>query len=361
MCVSEKTNPSIAASTPSKDSEATIARKSGWFSIKYFHENKVRYVFADWSSHGIVWGNTVFFVLLHFYFVHAIYQLFAEKLWYTWIFVYWYGWTAGLGVTVGAHRLWSHRTYQAKLPLRIFLGVLNTMAGQNDLYTWVRDHRLHHKFTETDADPHNSRRGAFFAHVGWLLTRKHPDILIKGKTISNDDILSDPVIYYQRKYYIPLYLIFRLALPIYVPICFWNETVTNAISSVFAQYITSLHVTWFVNSAAHIFGDRPYNSKIQPRENFWVNATALGEGFHNYHHTFPWDYAISEDGWKYYDPARKFIDFMAFIGQAYNLKKASPELVNKLKAKEEADNANNNAIDWYAGENHPYHEPHGFC
>lgn len=65
----------------------------------------------------------------------------------------------GQGITAGAHRLWAHRTYKAKLPLRILLCIFQTMAFQNHIYEWVRDHRVHHKFTDTDADPHNARRG----------------------------------------------------------------------------------------------------------------------------------------------------------------------------------------------------------
>jgi stearoyl-CoA desaturase (delta-9 desaturase) len=99
-----------------------------------------------------------------------------------------------------------------------------TSAGENDIYTWSRDHRLHHKFTETDADPHNSRRGGFFAHVGWLLTRKHPDVIIKGKTIDNSDLMSDPVVRYNRKYYIIMYLFFRVYLSIMIPHWLLDET-----------------------------------------------------------------------------------------------------------------------------------------
>lgn len=242
--------------------------------------------------------------------------------------------------------------------------------------TWVRDHRLHHKYTETDADPHNSRRGAFFSHVGWLLTKKHPDVLVKGRTISNADILADPVIYYQKKYYLPLYLFFRLAFPIWILMHFFQITFGLACIGVFSMYITSLHITWFVNSAAHIFGDRPYNGKIQPRENPFVNWITLGEGFHNFHHTFPWDYGIAELGWEFYDPAKNFIELMAFLGLATNLKKASPELVRRTRERmgtSQGMSNNNDALKAKSSKvlqshrdsmfyvlDHPYNEPHPY-
>lgn len=79
---------------------------------------------------------------------------------------------------MGAHRLWSHRSYKAKKALRLVLLLLHTSVGQNCLWVWVRDHRQHHKFSDTDADPHNANRGFFFSHIGWLMSRKHPKVII---------------------------------------------------------------------------------------------------------------------------------------------------------------------------------------
>ena len=96
--------------------------------------------------------------------------------------------------------------------------------------------------------------------------------------------------------------------------------------------MTALHSTWFVNSTAHMFGDRPYNKKIEPRENYWVSYGAFGEGYHNYHHSFPQDYSTSELGGKL-NLTKRFIDFMALLGLAYNLRKASRDVVHKRKLK----------------------------
>lgn len=104
-----------------------------------------------------------------------------------------------MGITAGAHRLWAHRTYEAKLPLRILLMIMQTTALQNDIHEWTRDHRVHHKFTETDADPHNAKRGFFFSHIGWLMVRKHKDVLIKGKTVDLSDLEADPVVMFQKR------------------------------------------------------------------------------------------------------------------------------------------------------------------
>lgn len=96
--------------------------------------------------------------------------------------------------------MWSHKAYKARLPLRIFLMILQTIAFQNSIYEWARDHRVHHKFTDTDADPHNASRGFFFSHMGWLLIRKHPEVKAKGKLIDMSDLEKDPVVMFQKKW-----------------------------------------------------------------------------------------------------------------------------------------------------------------
>lgn len=110
------------------------------------------------------------------------------------------GWGAAVGVTAGAHRLWAHRTYKATWQLRVLLMIMQTICFQNHVYEWVRDHRVHHKYTDTDADPHNSSRGFFFSHVGWLLVKKHKDVKLKGRSVDMSDLETDPIVMFQKKY-----------------------------------------------------------------------------------------------------------------------------------------------------------------
>lgn len=106
----------------------------------------------------------------------------------------------GIGVTAGVHRLWAHRTYKAKTPLRIILALCYYSAGQNRIFNWTRDHRVHHKYTDTVADPHDTNRGFWFSHVGWLTLKKRPDVRKKGKGIDMSDIINDPVVRFFDKY-----------------------------------------------------------------------------------------------------------------------------------------------------------------
>ncbi|XP_013793869.2 acyl-CoA desaturase-like, partial [Limulus polyphemus] len=110
-----------------------------------------------------------------------------------------------------------------------------------------------------------------------------------------------------------------------IPVWFWRERVWFAfLTNGILRYVVTLHFTWLVNSAAHYWGNRPYNRFMNARENKHVAFWALGEGFHNYHHTFPYDYSTSEYGWKL-NISTMFIDFMAMLGQAYDMKTVSAE------------------------------------
>lgn len=193
----------------------------------------------------------------------------------------------GLGITGGAHRLWSHRSYKAKWPLRVILMIFNTLAfqvnifpanfpdppiycnylifefsfSQNSIWEWSRDHRVHHKFSETDADPHNAKNGIFFSHIGWLLVKKHPDVIEKGKTISLADLDKDWVVAFQRKYYLILMPLICFIIPTVIPVYCWGETWSNSwfVATLF-RYCWTLNITWLVNSVAHFYGSKPYDA-----------------------------------------------------------------------------------------------------
>lgn len=274
----------------------------------------------------LVWRNIVAMLVLH---TGAIYGLtlipsakVATLAWTVVCFL-----ISALGVTAGAHRLWSHRAYKATTPLRVFLALGNSMAFQNDIYEWSRDHRVHHKYSETDADPHNAMRGFFFAHVGWLLVRKHPDVIEKGKKLELSDLKNDEIVMFQRRYYKTSVVLLCFMLPTLVPWYFWGESMSVAyFVPCLLRYAIVLNATWLVNSAAHMWGNRPYDQNINPRENRFVALAAVGEGFHNYHHTFPFDYRTSEFGLKL-NFTTAFIDLMCYLGLARDPKKVSKELI----------------------------------
>jgi len=277
----------------------------------------------------VVWRNVILFVYLHVSALYGLYLMVFAAQWKTALFALLLHMYGGLGITAGAHRLWAHKSYKAKWPLRFFLMLCNCLAFENDIYEWSRDHRVHHKFSETDADPHNAKRGFFFSHMGWLLVRKHPEVRDKGGKVDMADIGADPIVKFQRKYYIPLVFTMCFMLPSLIPHYLWNETMPIAFYvCAMLRYTVTLHSTWLVNSAAHMWGIHPYDKNINPAENKWVAGFAAGEGWHNYHHTFPYDYKTSEMGYKL-NITTMFIDLWHKMGLVYDRKTVPVELIRR--------------------------------
>ena len=240
-----------------------------------------------------------------------------------------WGIAGGLGVTAGAHRLWAHRAYSARLPLRVLLMIMFTVSGQNDIYQWVRDHRLHHRHSETDADPHNASRGFFFAHCGWLMVRKHPQVRRQGAKLDLSDLLADPVVAFQRRWFLPMVITWSFAVPSLIPWLGWGESLPTAFLISVFRLVLSLHCTWLVNSAAHIWGMHPYDEHVSPAENLGVAIAALGEGWHNYHHVFPWDYRAAELPGYGANLTTAFIDLCAHLGWAWGRKTVARDIIKR--------------------------------
>ena len=251
--------------------------------------------------------------------------------WPTWLWFFCMYVCSALGVTAGAHRLWTHRSYKAKWPLEVLLMCFNSISMQMSILEWSHDHRVHHKYSETDADPHNAKRGFFFAHMGWLMLHVHPEVNRRKKETDMSDLLNNRIVMFQDRHYAAMCIFFSILVPTLVPWYFWGENVYVAFFVAFAlRYALTLHQTWLVNSAAHMWGGRPYDKTINPSENAAVCFIAIGEGFHNYHHTFPYDYSTSEWGPKF-NITTAFIDLFGALGLAYDRKQASRDTIDGIR------------------------------
>nr|XP_003703934.2 PREDICTED: acyl-CoA Delta(11) desaturase isoform X1 [Megachile rotundata] len=278
----------------------------------------------------ITWPDLIAQIFIHAGCVYGLYLIFVEAKLLTTVWAFVIVYTSGFGVTAGAHRLWSHRAYKAKWPLRLLLVFLFTITGQRHVYAWALDHRVHHKYSETDADPHNVKRGFLFAHVGWLFITPHPDVITKRKAVDMSDLEADPIVMWQKRLYIPLFVLLTIVFPVAVPCYFWSESLWISFWVNFNfRFCVTLNIAFFVNSVAHMWGQRPYDKYISPVENVAVSIAALGEGWHNFHHVFPWDYKTGELGNYSLNITTAFIDFFAWIGWAYDCKYVSPAMVRR--------------------------------
>ena len=293
----------------------------------HHHHHKINEAIAaasPWTQRDVNWSSVCYQVFIHAGALVGA-SCVPSAAWPTLAWAFALLFLSELGITGGVHRLWSHRSYTAALPFRIFLALCAQVANQGSIYHWVRDHRVHHLCSETEADPHNASQGFFFAHIGWLLVKKTGAVHAKGRTVDMSDIDADPVAYLDKILFPWSNLLMCFVAAPAVAVYGWGESMyTACMVCGFLRYCLGLHHTWAVNSFAHLFGDHPYDANINPAENWFVSILANGEGWHNYHHAYPYDYSASEHGWTVqYNPTTFVIDMAANLGMVSNRKKAT--------------------------------------
>lgn len=206
-------------------------------------------------------------------------------------------------VSGGYHRLFTHASYEAHWTLRLFYAIFGAASVEGSVLKWAAMHRKHHQATDTPDDPHNIKQGFLWAHVGWVILTD-PSKNIEGNV---DDLKRDPILRNQDRFYaiwmvvagalMPLGLGYLLGDP-------WGGLVIGG----FLRIIVFHHITWCINSAAHTFGTKPYLKETTARDSIIMALLTMGEGYHNFHHAFAFDYRNGVR-WNAFDPT-KWIVFM---------------------------------------------------
>jgi stearoyl-CoA desaturase (delta-9 desaturase) len=232
---------------------------------------------------------------------------------------------SAIGITAGPHRLWAHKSYQAQTPLRVLLMLMYTIAFQGSIFHWARDHRTHHRHVDGEKDPHDASQGLFYSHVGCYLLKKDPKVIAAGKEIDVSDLERDWVVMWQKRVYGWFGPLMCYVMPAVVAYYGWGERFwTGFLLAGVTRYTLVLNGTWCINSLTHKYGERPYDGKELASENWITAILTMGEGWHNWHHTFAHDYATSEMGaLQQFNPTKVFIDFFALFGLAYGRKRAT--------------------------------------
>jgi len=228
------------------------------------------------------WGTIVFMVAIHILSLVAI----QPKFWSlpavtSLLFFYWV--TACLGVTLGYHRLLSHRSFIVPRWLERFFATCGAISCQHGPIDWVGLHRHHHSFSDTEVDHHNSKKGFWWSHMGWMF--KDVEAL-KAVPKLSADLIKDPYYRFLNKYF--LFLQIPIGLSLYAigqklgvggwALVLWGIPL---------RLVVVYHITWLVNSATHCWGNAPFESGDSSKNNAWVAALTFGEGWHNNHHAFP--------------------------------------------------------------------------
>jgi stearoyl-CoA desaturase (Delta-9 desaturase) len=235
----------------------------------------------------------------------------------------------GLGITVGFHRLLTHRSFQAPKPLEYAFAVLGSMAVQGPVMAWVADHRKHHAHADEEGDPHSPHvghgegvgavfRGLWHAHAGWLLSTQ-------GQASARRyarDLYDDPGMRKINRRF-PVLVLLSLAIPALAGWALSGGTLAGAATGLLWGGLVRIflvhHVTWSVNSACHLWGLRPYASDDQSRDNVVFGVLALGEGWHNTHHAFPTSARHGLRWWQI-DVSYYVIRALAWVGLAWDVR-----------------------------------------
>ena len=222
-----------------------------------------------------------------------------------------------LAITCGYHRLFSHASYQAHPALKAFYLLFGAMALQNSALVWSAGHRIHHRFIDDrDRDPYCARRGFWFSHIGWML-RNYPSGEPDFKTVR--ELQNDPLVAFQHRFYFPIAIGMNIVVPIVLGLIFGDVIGAFLLVGVL-RLVLSHHLTFCINSLAHIVGTRPYTTENTARDNGIVALLTFGEGYHNFHHMFAHDYRNGVRWWQW-DPSKWLIKALAWIGLAKNLKR----------------------------------------
>ncbi len=229
------------------------------------------------AAHPLAWFNLGFIAAVH---IAALSGFFA----FSWRAValaavlFWL--TASLGIGLGFHRLLTHQGFETSRGVRNFLTLCGTLAVQGGPIAWVAGHRMHHAHSDKELDPHNAREGFWWAHVGWILRRDPRLGKFENYRHFAKDLVDDPYVLFLDRHYVWLQVALGFLL------LAWGGW-TLVVWGVFVRLVVTWHCTWFVNSAAHKFGYRTYDSRDESRNCWWVALLSFGEGWHNNHHAFP--------------------------------------------------------------------------
>lgn len=229
---------------------------------------------------------------------------------------------SGLAITGGYHRLYSHRCYRVSPIIDWVMVFFGTLATQGSIIRWSFDHRLHHAFVDTDRDPYSINKGFWYAHFLWLLEEP---LAIDKKVVS--DLYANPLIAWQHRFYLPLVIGVNTLVFFFFG---WllNDYMGSFFLILWGRMFALHHSTWFINSLAHTWGDKPFSQEQSAVNNYIICFLTFGEGYHNYHHTFANDYR-NGIRWYHFDPTKWLIFALSKIKCASHLKKIDAAVINK--------------------------------
>ncbi len=233
-------------------------------------------------------------------------------------------------ISVGYHRLFAHRAFEAHPALRLFLLAFGAASFQTSAREWASKHRRHHSRVDSDLDPYDARRGFWYSHVGWVLRKDNPAIPMTPVR----DLDADPLVRWQERYSFLIGGLVGFALPLLLGFA-CGDPWGGLIFGGFGRLIVVYQATFSINSLAHMLGSQPYSDRDSSRDSFVTALVSMGEGYHNFHHTFPRDYRNGVLPHQF-DPSKWSVRVMAALGITRNLKRTPAPVILRARLHMEA-------------------------
>jgi stearoyl-CoA desaturase (Delta-9 desaturase) len=230
----------------------------------------------------------------------------------------------GFSITVGYHRLFSHLTFQAHWSVRLFTLIFGAGAFENSALLWACEHRTHHKHVDHDEDPYCISKGFFHAHIGWLMFKLNPHPPFDNVA----DLQKDPLVLWQHRYIHWIGTLVAFVLPAIIGLAWggWIAALGGFLIAGVARVVVLQHCTFCINSLCHYLGNRPYSSRCSARDSWLMAIVTFGEGYHNYHHEFQYDYRNGVKPWQF-DPTKWLIWTLSKFGLVSKLRRVSREKI----------------------------------
>jgi len=270
------------------------------------------------------WGPVIFLIVFHLALItllpyYLYYHTFSISLFVT-AFVLLYA--TGMSITGGYHRHYSHRSYRTNQFVEFVLLFLGSMTAQGSALRWAFDHRLHHANVDTDDDPYTITKGFWYAHCLWIQEKPR---VIDPKVVA--DLLKNKLVVFQHTYYKPCMIVTNVLTILFFGWLF-NDYLGAFVVIFLLRLIVLLHFTWFINSLAHTWGEKPFSQELTAVDNYFLSMLTFGEGYHNYHHTFANDYRNGIH-WFHFDPTKWMIWTLSKLGLATGLKRMDAATIQK--------------------------------
>ena len=232
----------------------------------------------------------------------------------------------GMGITMGYHRLFAHKSYKSNIILEWILMIFGSIALENTILKWSSDHRKHHSLSDTEDDPYTIKKGFWHAHIGWILIKTDPSM---NQIVGVKDLEKKSAIQFQNKYYYHIAIIGGVFIPLLIGIIY-KRPIGAILWGTMLRITLVHHATFFINSLCHYVGKRTYDYNSTSRDSWIVSLFTFGEGYHNYHHKFPSDFR-NGIRWYAFDPSKWLISLLSFFKITSKLIRTKDYLIYRSK------------------------------